>query len=86
MFGAPTRSTRSFRLTVRKSMLKRVRPVVFGTVECSCAAEKTSVPPGGVTTRMSGSSSSGSSGFGCLRVSFLTCFAACLRPVLFHSS
>ena len=44
--GGATPSTRSSRLTVRKSMLKRVRLVVFGTVECSCAAEKTSVPAG----------------------------------------
>ena len=39
-------STRSSMLTVRKSMLKRARAVVLGTVECSCAAENTSTPPG----------------------------------------
>ena len=50
-FGAPMPSARSSRLTVRKSMLKRVLLVVFGTVECNWAAEKTRVPPGGVTTR-----------------------------------
>ena len=33
--SAPRRSTRSSRLTVRKSMLKRVLALVFGTVECS---------------------------------------------------
>ena len=67
-------------------MLKRARAVVLGTVECSCAAENTSTPPGGDTTRTSGSSSSDSVALGCSRVSFVTCFEACFRPVRFHSS
>ena len=41
-------------------MLNRARAVVLGTVECSCAAEKIRTPPGGLTTRTSGESSSSS--------------------------
>src|SRR5581483_3369594 len=33
--------------TVRKSILNRVRPEEFGTLECICAAENRSTPPGG---------------------------------------
>jgi len=76
---------RSLRCTVRKSMLKRVRPEVFGTVECICAAEKRMAPPGSVTSRTCGSSSIGSSGLSCGRVSLLMCCAALARLVLFHS-
>src|SRR5205814_9626043 len=39
-FGAPRNASTSSMLTVRKSILNRVRPVWFGTVECICAAEK----------------------------------------------
>ena len=60
-------------------------PEVFGTVECSCAAANRTIPPAGTTQRICGSSSIGSSGFGCLRVSDLMCLAASLRPTLFHS-
>jgi hypothetical protein len=70
--------------TVRKSMLKRVTSVVFGTLECSCAAENTSTPPTGATTRIWGSSSTSSSGFGCSRVSVPMCLAASARLSAFH--
>jgi hypothetical protein len=52
--GAQAPSSTSRRFTVGKSMENRVRPDVLGTVECRCAPEKTRIPPGGVTTRMSG--------------------------------
>ena len=72
-FGAPPPSSRSSRFTVRKSMLKRVRPVVFGTVECSCAAEN--------RIRAAGRGDDADvrrelellQGLGCLRVSVLIC-------------
>ncbi len=66
-------------------MLNLVRPEVFGTVECICAAEKSRMLPTGPTTRICGSSSIGSSGFGCFRVSTPICCAAICRLVRFHS-
>ena len=53
-FAAPRAAIASSTLAVRKSMLKRVRPLVLGTEECSCAAENIMKPPTGITTRMSG--------------------------------
>ena len=43
------------------------------------------IPPAGGTNRICGSSSIGSSGFGCLRLSDVMCLAASFRPVEFHS-
>ena len=53
-FGAPAPELRSPRLTVRKSTLNRVRPDVFGTLECNCAAENRIRPPGGQMRRTVG--------------------------------
>ena len=86
MFGAPSKASASSRFTVRKSMLNRVRFDVFGTDECRWAPENRSTPPGSATTRSCGSSSTGSVGFGCSRVSVLMCWAAVARLVRFHSA
>src|SRR5262245_8128304 len=85
MFGGPPLFATSSECTVLKSILYRVRPEVLGTVECSCAPEKRMTPPALQIIRIWGSSSMGSSGRGCLRVSDLIYWAAFLRPTLFHS-
>lgn len=69
---------------VRKSTLNRVRPEVFGTVECSWAAEKARRAFAAPTTRRSVSGGTSSVTLGWLRVSLLTCLAASARPTLFH--
>ena len=83
-FGAPRCSARSFKWTVRKSMLRRVRPDVFGTVECKWAAEKISSPSCGGTIRNWGSSSTGSRAADWRRVSGPTWLIASLRPCSFQ--
>ena len=72
-FAAPAPALTSSTWTVLKSMLKRVYPDVLGTVECRCAPEKRSRPPTLATTLICGSSSTGSSGRGCFRVSRVMC-------------
>ena len=86
MFGAARPSIASPRCTVRRSMLNRVRPDVFGTLECSCAPENKTMPPGLQIGRSCGSSSTSSSGTGWTRVSVPIWVAAICRLVAFHSA
>ena len=66
-------------------MLYRAIPLVFGTVSCKWAPENRISPAGGqIIWILSGSTSS--CGFGCSRVSELTCLVASTLLLLFHSA
>ena len=83
--GAPMPASTSSRLTTRKSMLNRVRPEVFGTLEWRCEPENMRMPPGRITARICGLSSMSPTACGCFLVSVPICFAASRRPVSVHS-
>ena len=67
-------------------MLNRVRPDVFGTLECNWAPENRTMPPGLQIGRICGVSSTSSSGTGWIRVSVPIWVAAIFRLVAFHSA